>query len=453
MSSVLRSPPSTSCDSIVTPGLPEDHTTTYTTPSATSSGLWFIPDRVPLPPRNRCGPSHSTRKPFFHIPRPRNAFILFRSHFHTMQVLPTDLDFCRDHRQISRIVSFVWASLPIKEKKRFFRLSEEELLVHQKNYPLFVIPAKETKQKLNKYEASHKGGHLSPEELHCKRIAELILSGFQKDELALKIQELAPVYATRKAPHQIRRGEDNMVDAPMPLDITLNDTGVVREEGPTPYAGPAGLRQAGKLGKLASSPKPKRRSSISISKMSRPSMTVSIYQRMVNPPRRHRAQVSYAEDGSDGEISEDWTSSTMFHTESLIACGNDQSIPPFSDSEDSLTSVSRQALDPDPICDAMDAPSAIHKPADHFVSWIEEEASDNAFKCDDLINSSDLESISRHFELNTSWVCDEETNVYDLEYQIFAERGRTPFVPDVCSLEEAEVPDCQEAWMDYLILG
>ncbi|KAG8841537.1 hypothetical protein FRB91_004929, partial [Serendipita sp. 411] len=163
--------------------------------------LWFIPENLALPPRNQCGPSHSKRRPSNHVPRPRNAFILFRSHFHLMQVLPSGLDFCKDHRQISRIVSFVWAGLPAAEKQRFFTLSEEELRIHQRIYTVSTSTVtKEIKSKVIKGDppANEKEARLGPEELQCKRIAEVVLTGLQGDELFAKIEELVAGYIARK---------------------------------------------------------------------------------------------------------------------------------------------------------------------------------------------------------------------------------------------------------------
>lgn len=53
--------------------------------------------------------SHARKQPAGHIPRPRNAFILFRCLFVSQQAVPASVE--KDHRNISRIAGRVWKSM------------------------------------------------------------------------------------------------------------------------------------------------------------------------------------------------------------------------------------------------------------------------------------------------------------------------------------------------------
>lgn len=62
--------------------------------------------------------------------RPRNAFILFRSHACANQLVPTELGIT-DHRHISRIVGNLWKSLPVDEKRIWEEMAEKEKEEHR----------------------------------------------------------------------------------------------------------------------------------------------------------------------------------------------------------------------------------------------------------------------------------------------------------------------------------
>ncbi|KAH9468473.1 hypothetical protein MJO28_004778 [Puccinia striiformis f. sp. tritici] len=78
-------------------------------------------------------PSHARKTPPGHVKRPRNAFILFRSHACSSNLIPPTVE--KDHRQISRIVSHMWKSLPADEKLKWERKAEEEKDLHRKLHP------------------------------------------------------------------------------------------------------------------------------------------------------------------------------------------------------------------------------------------------------------------------------------------------------------------------------
>ncbi|KAL1870408.1 hypothetical protein VTK73DRAFT_2646 [Phialemonium thermophilum] len=70
--------------------------------------------------------------PPFKIPRPRNAFILYRQH-HQGQVVAQHPGLANP--EISKIIGEQWRDEPEEEKNQWRRLAEEEKLRHQKQYP------------------------------------------------------------------------------------------------------------------------------------------------------------------------------------------------------------------------------------------------------------------------------------------------------------------------------
>lgn len=122
--------------------------------------------------------SHSRKKEEGHIPRPPNAFIVFRS------CLWSNEDFRSlesDHRNVSRIAGERWRNLSDDEKEPFVQMAKEAKALHAKMYPNY------------KYSPSHrtvagpkrKGRRNSDEErTKCDMIATLLQKGVEGSALA-----------------------------------------------------------------------------------------------------------------------------------------------------------------------------------------------------------------------------------------------------------------------------
>ncbi|KAL0579569.1 hypothetical protein V5O48_002449 [Marasmius crinis-equi] len=83
---------------------------------------------------SRSSPSHplSGKAKEDYVPRPPNAFILYRSHFWEVQKSnPTE----RNHRQISRSAGIKWQSLSEEEKDPWRKLAERRKQEHAEKYP------------------------------------------------------------------------------------------------------------------------------------------------------------------------------------------------------------------------------------------------------------------------------------------------------------------------------
>lgn len=95
---------------------------TASTPSLSHLNLSYHPPRQTKPPR---------RGDSGHVPRPRNAFIIFRSHFNRMSGGP-------DQNQISIRAGKAWNQLTEDEKYPFTALAEKEKLEHQAKFPNYT---------------------------------------------------------------------------------------------------------------------------------------------------------------------------------------------------------------------------------------------------------------------------------------------------------------------------
>ncbi|KAG5643242.1 hypothetical protein DXG03_001292 [Asterophora parasitica] len=77
--------------------------------------------------------SHARKQPEGHVPRPRNAFILFRCDFVRQKKVPEDVE--NDHRNISRIAGSVWRLMSNADKAPWVDMADQEKKRHLKAYP------------------------------------------------------------------------------------------------------------------------------------------------------------------------------------------------------------------------------------------------------------------------------------------------------------------------------
>ena len=106
------------------------------------------------------------------IPRPRNAFMIYRSTVWAQQKIPTGIE--RDHRHISRIIGHCWNSLPEEEKRIWRAKAEEEKQEHLRKYPGYRYSPITRKDKPVKRNVNRNG---EKDKQRCKKVAELLLSG------------------------------------------------------------------------------------------------------------------------------------------------------------------------------------------------------------------------------------------------------------------------------------
>ncbi|KAH7930599.1 HMG-box, partial [Leucogyrophana mollusca] len=68
-----------------------------------------------------------------HVPRPRNAFMLFRSAFAAAQKITTNIE--HDSRHITRIIAHCWNRLSESEKQVWRDKAAAEKALHALRYP------------------------------------------------------------------------------------------------------------------------------------------------------------------------------------------------------------------------------------------------------------------------------------------------------------------------------
>jgi len=148
------------------------------------------PEAVLFPPPNECSagrrPAHSKKKPENHIPRPPNAFILFRSSFIKSQHVSTEVE--TNHSTLSKIIGLTWQNLPHEERQVWHAKAKAALEEHKRRFPKYAFrPA----------HARGKGGtekrkvrEVGPKDVkRCEKIAELLVEGKKGEELDAAIQE------------------------------------------------------------------------------------------------------------------------------------------------------------------------------------------------------------------------------------------------------------------------
>lgn len=106
--------------------------------SPTTSTFHSIPSPTPTDLNTlffgRKTKSHARRQKPGHVPRPRNAFILFRCDF-VHQRVPNDI--ISDHRDLSRLAGCMWRKMSDEQKRPWFEKAEEEKLYHSRIFPSY----------------------------------------------------------------------------------------------------------------------------------------------------------------------------------------------------------------------------------------------------------------------------------------------------------------------------
>ena len=79
--------------------------------------------------------SHARKRSATHVPRPRNAFILFRCDFVRQQMVPREVE--KDHRNLSRIAGIVWKEMSPEQRAPWVMMAQREKREHAERYPTY----------------------------------------------------------------------------------------------------------------------------------------------------------------------------------------------------------------------------------------------------------------------------------------------------------------------------
>ncbi|KDR71004.1 hypothetical protein GALMADRAFT_1345908 [Galerina marginata CBS 339.88] len=145
--------------------------------------MFSPPDENPAPRKE----PHSKKKPENHIPRPPNAFILFRSSFIQSQHVSTEVE--TNHSTLSRIIGLTWQGLPEEQRQFWHRKAKEGLEEHKRKFPEYAFRPVQTKAKGAPSE-KRKVREAEPRDIRrCTKIAQLLVEGKKGHELTKAIQE------------------------------------------------------------------------------------------------------------------------------------------------------------------------------------------------------------------------------------------------------------------------
>ncbi|KAF6757026.1 hypothetical protein DFP72DRAFT_892953 [Ephemerocybe angulata] len=133
---------------------------------------------------------HSKKKPENHIPRPPNAFILFRSSFIKQQHVSQEVE--TNHSTLSKIIGLTWKNLSDNERKNWHDKAKTAQEEHRRKFPKYAFRPQQTKGAKGGggAGAKRKVREVEPKDsVRCAKIAELLVQGKKGSELQEEIAE------------------------------------------------------------------------------------------------------------------------------------------------------------------------------------------------------------------------------------------------------------------------
>jgi HMG (high mobility group) box len=138
---------------------------------------------------------YSRKKPINHIPRPPNAFILFRSSFIKSRHVSSEVE--TNHSTLSKIIGLTWKNLPSEERQIWHDRAKVALDEHKRKFPSYAFkpihnkPRGMSREKRKMREVGLK------DHTRCAKIAELLVRGKKGLELEVAIQEFDKNYVPK----------------------------------------------------------------------------------------------------------------------------------------------------------------------------------------------------------------------------------------------------------------
>ncbi|KAI0948001.1 hypothetical protein AcW1_009620 [Taiwanofungus camphoratus] len=158
-------------------------------PSSPTDAL-FPPSESPAPPPSRRRAPPGKRRSQGYIPRPPNAFMLFRADFVRQKHVPGSIE--TNHGSLSKIIGNCWRALPLESKRVWENLAKKAKAEHRERYPDYRFrPVHNKNKKLAAAAAKkEKTPFALPDERRCEEVAQLLLEGKKGDELAAAVRQL-----------------------------------------------------------------------------------------------------------------------------------------------------------------------------------------------------------------------------------------------------------------------
>ncbi|EIM92480.1 uncharacterized protein STEHIDRAFT_136350 [Stereum hirsutum FP-91666 SS1] len=134
---------------------------------------------------------HGRKRKAGHIPRPPNAFMIYRSHMWSQRKITSTLE--RDHRNISKIVGHCWNKLDEQQRAPYRAIADEAKRRHAELYPDYKYAPLSRREKAPKRKVK---GDSGSEEARCKTVAALLISGIEGVALEDEMTRLSLEAAT-----------------------------------------------------------------------------------------------------------------------------------------------------------------------------------------------------------------------------------------------------------------
>lgn len=176
---------------------------------------------------------HGRKKPENHIPRPPNAFILFRSSFIKQQHVTAAVE--TNHSTLSKIIGMTWQQLPPDERNIWHAKAKAVLDDHRRRFPAYAFkpaPADKLaasaamgapKPKPAPKAEKRKLKEIEPKDMvRCAKIAALLCEGKKGAELDAAVEEFdkhhvkPEVQARFEAPLTVRAYRRRSSSVPVP---------------------------------------------------------------------------------------------------------------------------------------------------------------------------------------------------------------------------------------------
>lgn len=201
----------------VTPGTyvePDFPSASSSEPPSPTSKLFPPSECVPPAPSRRRVPP-GKRRSMGYIPRPPNAFMLFRADFVRQKHVPGSIE--TNHGSLSKIIGNCWRSLPLEEKRVWEVKAKHAKAEHKARYPEYRFRPVHNK---NKDKKKDKSVPTAEDERRCETVAQLLLEGKKGDELAAAVRYLDRARADNPPPAYPHR-RSSSVPLPNNYPITL----------------------------------------------------------------------------------------------------------------------------------------------------------------------------------------------------------------------------------------
>jgi hypothetical protein len=143
-------------------------------------------------------PGHGKKKADDHIPRPPNAFILFRSSFIKSRHVSTEVE--TNHSTLSKIIGLTWQNMPHEERQFWHSKAKVAQAEHKRKFPDYAFRPSHVKAK--GVTEKRKVREVGPKDMkRCHKIAQLLVEGKKGADLQAAVEEFdkshVPTVVTR----------------------------------------------------------------------------------------------------------------------------------------------------------------------------------------------------------------------------------------------------------------